>query len=208
MKHLLNLALIAGLLLSCRTTDFETKVRTAVDRQMKIYPESTLKDLYKNFFQDQFGPGHIIADTAAAADYLRKELSDSHTQAGGETAEPTGWEGNFYRLNLSVITTGQVPYPVYFDAFVRSVNGITPPPADQWKKQWKEIESIIRSMPLNLPGYEADRIEIEAKLDRGEFQGHHSERFEEHYSPHYRIISKEIYENEILPLIHMTGNQE
>ena len=43
--------------------DFEEAVRVAVSRQMQKYPKSTLKDLYKNFFQDKFGPGHIIGDT-------------------------------------------------------------------------------------------------------------------------------------------------
>ena len=52
---------------------FERAVREAVTRQMAAYPQSTLKDLYKNFFQDRFGPGHIIADTAAGS-YLRWEL--------------------------------------------------------------------------------------------------------------------------------------
>ena len=45
--------------------DFDKAVRTAVERQMQFYPKSTLKDLYKNFFQDKFGPGHIISDTTA-----------------------------------------------------------------------------------------------------------------------------------------------
>lgn len=53
--------------------DFEKAVREAVSRQMQNYPKSTLKDLYKNFFQDKFGPGHIISDTTAAGNYLRRD---------------------------------------------------------------------------------------------------------------------------------------
>ena len=74
--------------------DFEKAVREAVSWQMQTYPKSTLKDLYKNFFQDKFGPGHIISDTTAAGNYLRRELA-SYTECTGEIAEPTGWEGNF-----------------------------------------------------------------------------------------------------------------
>ena len=51
----------------------------------------------------------------------------------GAAAEPTGWEGNFYRVNLSVIKKGQIPYAVFFDAFVRSVNGIRPITVAAWK---------------------------------------------------------------------------
>ena len=180
--------------------DFETAVRAAVSCQMQTYPKSTLKDLYKNFFQDKFGPGHIIGDTAAAGNYLRRELA-SYTECSGDIAEPTGWEGNFLRVNLLVIKTGQIPYNTFFDAFVRSVNGIQPVTVAEWKKEWLQIEAIIRSMELALPGYEADRKEIEERLDRGEYVGHHSKVFEDTYSPHYRIISREIFEKELKPLL-------
>lgn len=180
--------------------DFDAAVRAAVSRQMQTYPKSTLKDLYKNFFQDKFGPGHIIGDTAAAGNYLRRELA-SYTECTGDIAEPTGWEGNFLRVNLSVIKTGQIPYNTFFDAFVRSVNGIQPVTVAEWKKEWFQIEAIIRSMKLTLPGYEADRKEIEERLDRGEYVGHHSKVFEETYSPHYRIVSREIFEKELKPLL-------
>jgi hypothetical protein len=165
-----------------------------------MYPASTLKDLYKHFFQDKFGPGHIIADTASAGSYLRAEL-EGLTESEGPVAEPTGWAGNFYRVNLSVIKNNQLSYEAYFDAFIRSVQGIVPPTVDEWQKEWARIEAVIRSMSLPLPAYEADRKEIDSLLARGVYVGHHSRQFEAHYAPHYRIISKEIYEKELLPLI-------
>lgn len=197
----LTLFLLLCLCLSAtEKKDFEKAVRDAVSRQMRAYPKSTLKDLYKNFFQDKFGPGHIISDTTAAGNYLRRELS-SYTECAGDIAEPTGWEGNFLRVNLSVIKNGQISYPVFFDAFVRSVNGVRPVTVIEWQKEWLQIESIIRSMKLSLPGYDDDRKEIEDRLDRGEYVGHHSKVFEESYSPHYRIISRQIFEKELRPLL-------
>ncbi|RKU71660.1 hypothetical protein DWW91_06490 [Parabacteroides sp. AF17-3] len=186
-------------------TDFDKAVRSAVERQMQGYPKSTLKDLYKNFFQDKFGPGHIVSDTTAAGNYLRREMV-SYTETEGEIAEPTGWEGNFYRVNLSVIKNGQIPYQIFFDAFIRSVNGIRPVTVAEWQKEWNRIEGIIRSMNLSLPDYENDRKEIDDRLERGEYVGHHSKAFEDSYSPHYRIISKEIFEQELQPLIQLSSN--
>ncbi|MDR1879546.1 MAG: hypothetical protein LBQ78_01260 [Tannerellaceae bacterium] len=179
---------------------FEAAVRMAVNKQMQTYPASTLKDLYKSFFQDKFGPGHLIGDTAAAGDYLRRELA-SYSETKGEAAEPTGWEGNFYRVNLSVVKNRQVPYGLFLDAFIRSANEVQPPSVAAWKREWKRIEAVIRSMNLPLPGYEADRSEIDSRLDQGNYIGHHSESYEALYSPHYRIVQKEIFEKELLPLI-------
>lgn len=202
-------AIVISLLLCIGATatekkDFEDAVRRAVMRQMETYPKSTLKDLYKNFFQDKFGPGHIVSDTTGAGNYLRRELA-SYTIAEGALAEPTGWEGNFYRVNLSVIKNNQIPYDRYFDAFVRSVNGIQPVPVSEWQKEWHRIEAVIRTMNLSLSGYETDKVEIEERLDKGEYVGHHSKVFEDTYAPHYRIISKEIFEEEILPLLSASG---
>lgn len=191
--------------LAAGKAEFETAVRMAVERQMQTYPKSTLKDLYKNFFQDKLGPGHIISDTTAAGNYLRREMT-SYTHTEGDIAEPTGWEGNFYRVNLSVIKNGQIPYQTFFDAFVRSVNGIRPVTVAEWQKEWNRIEAIIRSMNLSLPDYESDKKEIDDRLVRGEYVGHHSKVFEDNYSPHYRIISKDIFEQELQPLIQVPLN--
>ena len=65
----------------------------AVTYQMEMYPKSTLRDLYKNFFQDHFGPGHIIANDEAADKYLRQELS-SVAEYEGTDYEFAGYRGN------------------------------------------------------------------------------------------------------------------
>jgi hypothetical protein len=179
---------------------FEDAVKQAVTRQINDYPYSTLKDLYKNFFQDRFGPGHLIEDTVAAGQYLRGELA-SFDHSDGAVCEPTGWEGCFLRVNLSVVKEHLVPFNVFFDAFVRSVNQITPLSVEQWQTEWISIDSIISSMNLSLADYEKDRKMILDMLDQGETVMHHSTQFEQHYSPHYRIIKKTVFERDIQPYL-------
>jgi len=193
----LFLCLTAG---RAENADFELAVRESVNRQLELYPKSTLKDLYKNFFQDEFGPGHIVSDTTAAGNYLRHELS-SYSETSGIVAEPLGWKGNYLRVSLSVIKNNQIPYSLFFDAFVRSVNSIKPISVREWQTEWFRIEAIIRAMNLSLPNYEIEKKEIEDRLNQGEYVGHHSQIFEENYDPHYRIVSREICEKELLPLL-------
>ena len=178
----------------------ERRIRHSVERQMECYPHSTLRDLYKNYFQDRFGPGHIIADEGAADRYLRYELANA-TSFDGDDYEPTGYEERFQRVNLGVIADGRVPYDVFFSAFVRSVNGIEPITIEQWREEWGEIDAVIAKMGLELENYEDDRAEIEALIKGGDYVMHHSKLFEQHYDPHYRIIESEIFRKEILPLI-------
>lgn len=200
-QYILLAVVAMVLLLSCnRANPTHAKIRQSVERQMELYPESTLRDLYKNFFQDRFGPGHIIANNSAADRYLRYELNTAEGFEGLDY-EPTGYEGRFYRVNLGVIADGRVPYEKYFDAFVRSVNGIKPISIEQWRTEWHEIDSVIMSMGLQLENFSADRAEIKALIDGGDYVMHHSQRFNDHYQPHYRIIERTIFENEILPLL-------
>ena len=190
------------LLFSCnRANSTHAKIRQSVERQLELYPESTLRDLYKNFFQDRFGPGHIIADPSAADKYLRYELENAESFEGLDY-EPTGYDGHFFRVNLGVIADGRVPYDKYFDAFVRSVNAIQPISVEQWRGEWHEIDSVIMTMGLELENMAHDRAEIKALIDEGKYVMHHSDRFNEHYQPHYRIIERGIFEREIMPLIN------
>lgn len=186
--------------ISCQHNSTDRAIIEAVEKQMKMYPESTLRDLYKNFFQDYFGPGHIIANTEAANNYLQQELS-SVTEFEGEDYEYTGYRGKMVRVNLKVIADGRVEYDKYLDAFLRSVNGITPPSIEEWRAEWAKIDSVIRAMDIELDDAEKDRQEIRQLLDDNKFVMHHSRQFNEHYAPHYRIIERTIFEEEILPLI-------
>ena len=126
----------------------------------------------------------------------------------GEIAETTGWESNFVRLNLSVIKDSIIPYDIYFNAFIRSVSNINTPTIEEWKTEWKNIEDIIKSMGLDLPNYDEDKILIDTNLEKGDYVGHHSKIFEDSYSPHYRIITTEIYINELLPIISDADNKK
>ena len=186
--------------ISCQHDSTDRAIIEAVEKQMKMYPESTLRDLYKNFFQDYFGPGHIIANTEAANNYLQQELS-SVTEFEGEDYEYTGYKGKMVRVNLKVIADGRIPYDKYLDAFLRSVNGITPPSIEEWRAEWAKIDSVIKAMDIELDDAEKDRRVITQLLNDNKFVMHHSRQFNEHYAPHYRIIERTIFEEEILPLI-------
>lgn len=200
MQYRVLCSIIILLLVSCSAgNDFENKVKQSVSTQLQNYPQSTLQDLYKSFFQDKFGPGHMINDTAAARIYLDQELSSFHLLDTSNVIEiePTGWEHNYYRVSLNVLKEGKVPYMPFFIAFVESVNTVVPPSHEAWRKEWASIETIIKSMNLQLPNYDADKLKIDSLLNIGKFAVHHSKTYEEVYSPHYRIVSKVVFERDL-----------
>ena len=175
-------------------------VSSAVERMLADYPQSTLQDIYKSFFQDRFGPGHIVPDSAKAVAYLRRELSTVEDTCV-LMYEPTGDQGNYCRVALAAITSGRVPFDTYMSAFLRSVREVRSVDVEAWAAEWQQIERIIRGMGLFLPGFDADAAAIAGQLAEGHYAVHHSRRYNGHYAPHYRIIAKDIFEAEILPLL-------
>ena len=196
MKGILCSLLLCALL-ACSGT---SGVHTAVERMLSDYPASTLQDIYKSFFQDRFGPGHIVADTAQAAVYLRHEL-ESVDNLDVKLYEPTGEHCNYYRVALAAIASGKVPFDTYLSCFLRSVREVEAVDVEVWAAEWALKEKVIASMDLGLPGCAEDAAAIEEMLSSGHYAVHHSKQYNAHYAPHYRIIAKDIFEAEILPLL-------
>ncbi len=175
-------------------------ISDALDYQLSHYPSSQYRDVYKNFMQDFFGPGHILADTAASARYLRHELAEEGP-FDGPLYEKTGFRGNFYRVNLSVIKDSIIPYNLFFNTFVESIQGITPPSGEEWMKTWNLIDSVIFAKGINFIDEEADRQDLKAQFAEGNYIAHHSRRFNDSVHFHYRIISRDNFETILFPLI-------
>lgn len=187
MKKLL-IAFAVLLLVGCS----DNAMRDAIERQMRQFPESTLQDLYKSFFQDRFGPGHLISDEAAALHYLQYELSVMDSSIG-PMLEPTGWRGEYTRVSLMVIKDSLVSVGRFFEIFMRSAQMADTVDVEEWKYEWREIEREIRTCGLeNLPNYKRDSRMIDSLLDNGDYVMHHSLQYSKAYHPHYRIIRTDL----------------
>ena len=209
MQRLVNtlLLLIAFLCAHAQTKCIDAaNVRSAVERMIADYPQSTLQDIYKSFFQDNFGPGHAVPDSAQAAEWLRRELAKVE-RLDVQLYEPTGYNGNYYRVSLAAVASGKVQQDALLSAFLRSVRAVQPSEVEAWGQEWAQIESVIAAMELQLPGYDADAKAIKEMLATGHYAVHHSRLYNEHYAPHYRIIAKDIFEKEILPLLEQCDNR-
>ena len=196
MQRLVNtlLLLIAFVCAHAQTKCVDAaNVRSAVERMMADYPHSTLQDIYKSFFQDNFGPGHAVPDSAQAASWLRGELAKVE-RLDVQLYEPTGYNGNYYRVSLAAVASGKLQQDALLSAFLRSVRAVQPSEVEAWVQEWAQIQSVIATI-------EADAKAIKEMLATGHYAVHHSRLYNEHYEPHYRIIAKDIFEKEILPLL-------
>ena len=181
---------------SCTGIDKQA-VRRAVQRQMTDFPESRLQDLYKSFFQDRFGPGHIISDRASALNYIRSEMQQADTLVGPLT-EPCGWEENYVRISLAAVSQGLISADDLTDALLQSAIEIPEEALPAWEKEWKAILSVIEKDYPDIPDLAADKQTLDSLLAAREYAYHHSEIYNRLYHPHYRIIRKALVQN-LLP---------
>ena len=177
------------------------KIREAVSRQVALYPESTWQDLYKAFFQAEFGAGHMIADTAAAGAYLDAELT--LPDASAVWYEPVGADSAFFRVHLRAVQEGHLTRDLLFQAFTGGVTAVDAQQIEAWKAKWAVIAGVIEAMDLNLKAGECDRAAIDSLLAAGFYAVHHSETFSRAYDPHYRIVRKDIFERDLLPFLFL-----
>ena len=194
MRHSVKLTILFLLvgMASCKPAGIDpVAVKEAVATQLATFPESRLQDLYKSFFQDYFGPGHIIADRQSALDYILSELAEADTLTGPET-EPCGWQGNYVRVNLSVIADGRMSAEEMTDALMASAREVKDEDVVRWRKEWAEIEAVIEKAYPGLPGLEGDKARLAELLAAGNYACHHSAAYEAAYHPHYRIILKDL----------------
>ena len=194
-KLLLILALACSFNLFSQTID-TVAMRSAIERQLVTYPESTLQDIYKSFYQEHFGPGHIISDTASARRYLMRELSEmGKTQS--PYFEPTGSQGDYVRVYLSAVADNLITAEQLLDTFVRSAN-LWQEPAVSWLEKWETIVSIIQANKMEIEGFETN-LPLLTEAARNNQAVHHSRRYNEAYHPHYRIVERSIFEIELKP---------
>ena len=183
-------------------------VKDSIGRQLKEYPESRVLDIYKCFCQDNLGPGHLIPNKETARQYLMWELSAYRQDLdSAKYTKPAlryfsvGDEGNYVHVDLSVVLDSLMSAEDYLDAFVRSANEGVHRSPEKWKRKWAEIASCIREYFPDIPDATHDLAFIDSIMAGDDLIIHHSDAFGNAYHPHYRIISKSIFESEILPLI-------
>lgn len=177
-------------------------IASFVNKQMQEYPKSRLLDIYKSCFQDYMGAEHLVPDTASTGKYLDYELS-----ASGSSDllpwyyEPCGVNGSHVRVSLRAVKEGLVSREQLLDAFIRSANAASRPSVESWKQRWHEIADTIAEMDIQLPHYNEDGQHIDSVLSAGKYAISHSPDYREAYHPHYRIIGREIFDRELLPLV-------
>ena len=170
-----------------------TKTEEFVSTEFATFPESRFVDIYKSFFQDAYGPGHLIPDTTHAGMYLSEDLLNENWP---DTMlwQATGINHDFYRINLVLVKNGTIPRDTFLLAMLESATLARKPEISDFKNQVKELYDAVKKQHPDLPDLEKDKDAIDAQLDKGEVMMHHSEHYLQTYQRRYRIVHNSVFE--------------
>ena len=167
----------------------EDAVRELCEYMVNVYPEATLQDIYKTCYQDFFGPGHLVTDSASALNYIHSEVEEikaseqEHIHQAKD--EPTGFRHRFVRVDLHRIVRGEMSEDELLNRFIAAAN-TAKPVHDDWAGEWAQIETIALQVHPQWQNEEVQTALREAaQLNRAV---RHSDAFREAYHPHYRIV--------------------
>ena len=196
MKKLLviGIAMMAMCFVACTEDRESQQIVEAVKTLVSQYPEATLQDVYKSFYQERFGPGHMIPNVENARNYLMSEMEQA-SENSGAYYEPTGSEGKYIRVYLNAVADGKISAEQLLDAFVESANNVEPR-SDKWADQWANIVKVIEEKQLPVAANDELKQLLKTYSEQDEAV-HHSEAYNQAYRPHYRIVERDIFEQQL-----------
>lgn len=176
---------------------FTQTVLRVLDNQLELYPHLSLIDIYKSFFQDLFGPGHLLTDSEEAKAGFTTELRTMKSR-GRRSTESCGMGNQFCRIPMDLAVDGIIDEESYFSAFLAGSSAFKMPDTAVWKCTWGRILKVLKQKHEIIPDFMEDSEYILKMLEKGTFVLSHSARYRKIYDPHYRIFS--LHQKESLQL--------
>lgn len=172
---------------------------------LKKYPESTLIDVYKYFFQSRFGLEHLISDSLISLNLLKDELKSeeihNYKKNQSQLVEVLQPDKKFVRVDLSLVKSQIISLNLFFTAFLESFVKHDSADYSNWKKDWLEIVKKFEENNLKIKNFKEDKIKIENAFKINKIVFSHSESYKKNYKPHYRVIDYKIFQRFLLPYL-------
>jgi len=160
------------------------ELRAILSEHVKKYPQMEVQDAVKLIYQNEFGPGHLLADLNRAKSYLKQEAQE--TRFDGEDEEVFIGNG-LVRLNVCGLNETEMDELVLkmektakehkgsLDLFIQKIDVLI-----QMKKEGYFLFSMDQLMRY-----------LEEYSRQGYPMVSHSDSYRRKYKPHYRVIKSD-----------------
>lgn len=163
------------------------------------YPLMKFEDFLKLIYQNSFGPKHMDSNPnlEKIKAHMIEEFEDFHIYEETHQVENIG--NDYYRVSLSVVTSGLMTITELAKAFYQSM--LDSPIMDDesinlFTQQLNTVCDLVEREEIVLNQKECSLM-VEEYLDHGIRPINHSKDYRENYYPHYRVIHKQYLKNHL-----------
>jgi len=163
-------------------TQMKAEVADLCKAQLSRYPATQALDLLKLLFQGEFGPGHLIENSAKSKQYLLDELNSycgSYLESSADYVESIGF--GFSRVHLGINLSLDTLHRI-FELSAQSHHGSN----GSFACKTAILKELCREDILPFDEAEIDKLHSEPPTP---FR--HSEAFRAAHSPAYRVVQNE-----------------
>lgn len=191
-----------------------TDAAVAWTRITTPFPQSNLQDFYKNCFQERFGTGHLVSSDRRQTvvdylnnecEYLRQSEHWSYSDANTPDFEYVGLEGRYVRVNLGLVVDSVLSADFLADSFIKGAFAIDSAMVADWHCRWNMMMVELQPLGQQIGSFSADSTSLQQLFAKGRYAFYHSQRFNDAYHYHYRLVRRDIFCNDILPLLQRAG---
>ncbi len=158
-----------------------------IEAQLHLYPEMEIQDAYKLLHQAAMGNRHLGVSDSLIYNYLTEELNTIDASADEPMVEYITPDSSVVRLNLRPFKASGGSTDVLFSSMKATWDAVEPAP-DLLTNYGKTLAAMAGITPFNAG-------DIEQYFSEKEVEGfpavHHSDRYQQHYAPAYRVLLRE-----------------
>jgi hypothetical protein len=170
-------------------------IRHILADHARRYPAWELDDLYKLIHQAAMGSEHAITDEAGIRDWLNRELRDLGPGPDEPMIDPISPDGRIVRVHLRPFVQRRLPAERLLRAFLATGRRVDPSPE-------RLATFAVAASHAARQGLLPFRVEqLDARLAGLRASGlppvHHSARYLEQYLPAYRVVARDLLEDDI-----------
>jgi len=163
------------------------------------YPEMEVQDLYKLIYQATLGPAHLGTNEEIILSYLNREVELINADTEIDLVENISPSGKYVRINLKKFKDKGGNVKLLVNAIALSAKEkvlserIPLGNMEIFNKRWEMIARMVDSGDLPFDKEEFRQFSDFIISNKSEIP-HHSKKYRECYSPSYRVVLKNYWD--------------
>lgn len=164
-------------------------MKEILQKEIRKYPEMEIQDIYKFIHQAAMGSEHAVKDTAAVREWMENEIAGLEFNRTENLVDTISPGEKIVRINLRPYLKAGYDTDKLLNAFIKTANGFKGSTI-VLEKYIQAVLELIEDGRINFQKEEAKIFFDEMKIKKYPAV-HHSKKYEEKYSPAYRVVAGE-----------------